>query len=46
MLKMSKIGSFVYTNRASENMGADIRLPAEDRLSDCARRFPGKNSRE
>jgi len=24
----------------------DIRFSAEDRLSDCGRRFPGKNSRE
>jgi hypothetical protein len=34
LLKMSGVCSFGDTRRASEYMGGDIRLSAEDRLSD------------
>jgi hypothetical protein len=32
LLKMSDFSSFEDKGRVSENMGGDIRLPAEDRL--------------
>jgi len=43
LVNIADVSSFGNTSRVSENMGGDIRLPAEDRWSHCGRRFPGKD---
>jgi len=43
---MSDVSRFEDTRRASENLGVDIRMAAEDNLSHFGHRFPGENYRE